>query len=155
MRSNDGSKDVNLSKCSTSMRQESERKGKEPKSQSWNTNHASRQKLRTNSTRPHIGNTNKARIQHDHTGQAGKKQGPATCNTNRNPIVRNFCRGLLCTAHPAGARVGGVESSSSCTHTGQVATLQNRQLAVHVGKAGVTLVPKNISFSSLLGIITF
>jgi hypothetical protein len=55
--------------------------------------------------------------------------------------VRNFCRGLLCTADPAGARAGGVEASSSGMHPGQVPTLHNRQLAVHVGKAGVTLVP--------------
>jgi hypothetical protein len=55
--------------------------------------------------------------------------------------VRNFCRGLLCTADLAGARAGGVEASSSGKHSGQVATLHHRQLAVHVGKAGVTLVP--------------
>jgi hypothetical protein len=55
--------------------------------------------------------------------------------------VRNFCRGLLYTADPAGARAGGVESSISGKHTGQVATLHNRQLAVHVGEAGVSLVP--------------
>jgi hypothetical protein len=34
-----------------------------------------------------------------------------------------------------------VEASSSGKHAGQVATLDHRELAVHVGKARVTLVP--------------
>jgi hypothetical protein len=71
----------------------------------------------------------------------GQKQGPATCNTNRSPSVRNLCRGLRCAADPAASRAGGVEASSSGKHAGQVATLHHRQLAVHVGKACVTLVP--------------
>jgi hypothetical protein len=36
---------------------------------------------------------------------------------------------------------GGVKASSSGQHAGQVATLHHRQLAVHMGEAGVTLVP--------------
>jgi hypothetical protein len=34
-----------------------------------------------------------------------------------------------------------VEASSSGKHAGHVATLHHRQLAVHIGEAGVTLVP--------------
>jgi hypothetical protein len=43
---------------------------------------------------------------------------------------------------PTGARAGSVEASSSGKRRGQVTPLHHRQLAVHVGKAGVTLVPR-------------
>jgi hypothetical protein len=55
--------------------------------------------------------------------------------------VRNLSRGLRCAADSARTRAGGVEASSSGKHVGQVATLHHRQLAVHIGEAGVTQVP--------------
>jgi hypothetical protein len=55
--------------------------------------------------------------------------------------VQNLCRGPRCAADPAGIGAGGVEASSSSKHAGQRATLHHGQLVVHVGKAGVTLVP--------------
>jgi hypothetical protein len=49
--------------------------------------------LRTNSTRPHSGNANKAGSQHDHTGQRGYKQGPATCNNKHGPAT--YCTTVI------------------------------------------------------------
>jgi hypothetical protein len=56
-------------------------------------------------------------------------------------LVRNLSRGLRCATDPARTGAGGVEASSSGKHAGHVATLHHRQLAAHIGEAGVTLVP--------------
>jgi hypothetical protein len=75
------------------------------------------------------------------TKRKHQKQGPATCNTKQSPSLRNLCRGLRRAADPARSRAGGVEASSSGKHAGQVATLHHKELAAHVGKGCLTLVP--------------
>jgi hypothetical protein len=76
---------------------------------------------------------------HQHTIRT--KRRPTETKPTAAPacLVRSL-KGLRCAVDPARTHTGSVEASSSGKHAGQVATLHHRQLAVHIGEAGVTLV---------------
>jgi hypothetical protein len=71
-----------------------------------------------------------------------KKQVVPSAEPSKSCLVRNLSRGQRRPLDPAGTRACSVEARGSCKNARQVTALHHGQLAVHIGEADGSLVPR-------------